>query len=64
MKTVTLWSVPVDVAKLTVEAMRKKAVEMLTDGVDTQAVQDLLYTVAQIESEIQREEADDASSAE
>lgn len=58
MKTVTLWNVPLEVAKLAVKELRAKASQILQDGAPTKEVIDLMWTIDQWEDEIRKEEMD------
>lgn len=66
MKTVTLWNVPVTVAKTIVEEMRRDASAMLTDpNASIEDVRDYLRFAQDVEEAIRNEEeVDNASSAE
>ena len=65
MKTVTMWNVPVDIAKAAVKAMREKAATLLTEGSPIKEVDNLTYYIQAVEESIQAaEDEDDETSAE
>lgn len=56
MKTVTLWNVPIQIAKETVKIMRKHISERVLSGADQNEVYDLMYDLNRMEEEIKMAE--------
>lgn len=54
MRTITIWNVPVDVAEVTVKALREKAANMIANGEPMKEVNPIIYTIESIEEEISR----------
>ena len=54
MKTITIWNVPEDVARITAKALREKAANMIENGEPTKEVNQIIYTIESIEEELSR----------
>ena len=52
MKTVTLWNVPVEIAKETAKAMRKMISQKVLTGATQETIYNLMYDVERMEEAI------------
>ena len=56
MKTVTLWSVPVDIAEIAINELRKKVGAMITNREPIETVKALMYAIERMEDDLKEAE--------